>query len=96
MSKLFQPATVVRLFGTEAGVQLRPPVLYQTVKDELVDTPIEVDPLPIAWHNVGKHFIECILDGVPCRAPLRQGMQVQQMMEGLLKSSETGEVVHFD
>ena len=90
-----EPSLQVRLFGTEAGVQLRPPVLYQTVEDELVDTPIEVDEIPIAWHNIGKHFIECILDGVPCRAPLRQGMEVQQMMEGLLKSAETGEVVHF-
>ena len=84
-----------RLFGTEAGAQMRPPVLYQTIDGELTDTPIEVPETPIAWNNIGKHFLDCILDGVPCKAPLRHGLIVQHMMEGLLESAETGEVVYL-
>ena len=89
------PSLQVRLFGTEAGAQMRPPILYQTIDDELVDTPIEVPETPIAWNNVGKHFLDCILDGITCKAPLRHGLIVQRMLEGLLESAETGEVVHL-
>jgi hypothetical protein len=40
------------------------------------------------WDNIAAHFIACILDGVPCSAPLRHGLQVQIMMEALLRSAE--------
>jgi predicted dehydrogenase len=39
--------------------------------------------------------IECILDGKKCAAPLRHGLVVQQMMEALLKSAETGREVRI-
>jgi predicted dehydrogenase len=47
------------------------------------------------WQNIADHFIECILDGKKCEAPLRHGMQVQEMMEALLKSGETGREVRL-
>jgi len=43
-----------------------------------------------SWDNIAAHFIECILDGVPCTAPLRHGLQVQVMMEALLRSGDSG------
>ena len=45
---------------------------------------------PKPWDNIAEHFIACILDGVECQAPLRHGLIVQEMMEALLKSAETG------
>ncbi len=48
------------------------------------------------WNAIADHFIACILDGVPCDAPLRHGLIVQAMMEGLLRSAETGEEVRLD
>lgn len=48
------------------------------------------------WYAIADHFIACILDGVPCDAPLRHGLIVQAMMEGLLRSAETGEEVRLD
>lgn len=42
------------------------------------------------WNSIADHFIECILDSAPCTAPLRHGLIVQEMMEGLLRSAESG------
>ena len=49
-----------------------------------------------AWDAIADHFIECILDDVTCKAPLRHGLIVQQMMEGLLRSAETGREVQIE
>jgi predicted dehydrogenase len=48
------------------------------------------------WARIGNHFIECILDKVPCQAPLRHGMLVQEMMEAILESAETGREVEIN
>ncbi len=50
---------------------------------------------PSAWDNIAAHFLDCIAKGKPCDAPLRDGLVVQQMMEGLLRSAETGKEVRF-
>ena len=55
-----------------------------------MDSVIEIPTGPNVWELIASHFIECILDGVPCQAPLRHGMIVQEMLEGLLQSAETG------
>ena len=41
-------------------------------------------------------FINCILDGVACEAPLQHGLVVQKMMEGLLHSAEIGKPISFE
>ena len=46
-------------------------------------------------HVERQHFIDCIKTGKPCEAPLRHGLIVQQMMEALLKSAETGKEVRI-
>jgi predicted dehydrogenase len=97
-----QPAGLqIELFGTEAGAQLRPLTLYRTVngapQDITVELPTGDSPAGNkSWDNIAAHFIECILDGVECQAPLRHGLIVQEMMEGLLRSAETGREVRFD
>ena len=45
---------------------------------------------------IAAHFAECILDGVPCRASLRHGLTVQQMMEAILERATTGRKVRLD
>ena len=50
---------------------------------------------PDPWNRIADHFIACILDGIQCQAPLRHGLIVQSMMEGLLRSAETGREVVF-
>ena len=88
--------TQVELFGTDAGGQLRPLTLYRTVNG----SPQDISVAPTGGHTgfdlVADHFIECILDDVECKAPLRHGLIVQEMMEGLLRSAKTGREIRWD
>jgi predicted dehydrogenase len=104
-----QPASGIQieLFGTEAGARLKPLTVYETRHGAPHDTTISL-PSPGdvlkgvdrqspryrgSWEAVADHFIECILDGVPCAAPLRHGLVVQEMLEAVLKSAERGKEV---
>jgi len=91
-----RPELQVEVFGTEAGAQVHPPILFQTVDGVEQDTTVNVPGGgDLAWDNIAGHFIDCILDRVECQAPLRNGLQVQQMMEAVLKSAETGREVRI-
>jgi predicted dehydrogenase len=101
------PDQQIELFGTEAGAKVYPLTLYRTVNGAPQDVTIEMptgsqnprDPFanrPIVWDVVAGHFIDCILDGVTCQAPLRHGLVVQEMMEALLRSAETGQEIRLD
>jgi len=91
-----QPNEVqIELFGTDAGARLRPLTLYRTVNSAPQDITVELPQGPKPWDHIAEHFIECILDGRECQAPLRHGLIVQGMMEALLRSAETGEEVRF-
>lgn len=88
----------IELFGTEAGAKLKPLTVYRTVDGAFQDITIN-HPLSanrdVAWDKVADHFIECILDGVACQAPLRHGLIVQEMMEALLESAQSGHEVRL-
>ena len=85
----------IELFGTEAGAQLQPLKLYRTVGGAPQDIQVALPKGPEAWDPIAGHFIGCILDGTPCEAPLRHGLLVQEMMEALLKSADTGREVRI-
>jgi predicted dehydrogenase len=85
----------IELFGTEGGARTRPLTLYRTVNGAPQDMTIELPKGPEAWDNIAGHFVDCCLDGIPCQAPLRHGLIVQGMMEGLLRSGATGKEVIF-
>ena len=101
----------IELFGTEAGARLRPLTVYRTVHGApqdvtvnipkpdsgglLAEAPKEPSPYQDPWDAIAGHFIECILDGKECAAPLRHGLVVQEMLEAVLKSGETGREVRI-
>ena len=84
----------VELFGTKAGGRVFPPKVYRTQDGFPQDVEVHVPPSARGeWDNIAAHFIDCILDGVPCRAPLRHGLIVQRMMEAVLESGRKGKEV---
>lgn len=85
----------IELFGTEAGGNLKPLTLYRTVNEAPQDTTVALPKGPDVWDVIAGHFIDCILDGATCEAPLRHGLVVQQMMEAVLKSAATGKEVRL-
>lgn len=91
-----QPSELqIELFGTEAGASFRPLAIYRTVNGAPQDISVQLPKGPTAWDHIAAHFIDCILDGTPCQAPLRHGLIVQEMMEALLKSAEMGQEVYL-
>jgi predicted dehydrogenase len=85
----------IELFGEDAGGRLKPLTVYRTVNGAPMDGSVELPPGPNVWERIGAHFIECILDGVACQSPLRHGMIVQEMMEAVLASAETGKEIEI-
>ena len=84
----------VELFGTEAGGTLSPVKIHRTVDGAPQDIAVSLPKTDKGeWETIADHFIECILDGTECMAPLRHGLQVQYMMEAVLKSAKTGREV---
>jgi predicted dehydrogenase len=87
----------IELFGSEAGARLIPLTLYRTVngveRDELVNLTWDRRR---TWLTIAAHFVECILDGAPCQAPLRHGLIVQEMMEAILASAAAGHEIRLD
>ncbi len=87
----------IELFGTEGGGTWRPLKLHTTEngapKDITVNLPKHWRG---SWDNIATHYIDCIVDGVDCMAPLRHGLMVQAMLEAVLRSAETGREVVLD
>ncbi|MBM3500446.1 MAG: Gfo/Idh/MocA family oxidoreductase [Armatimonadetes bacterium] len=85
----------IELFGTEAGARLFPLTFYRTENGAPADVTVRVPKPPDVWHAIAAHFIDCILDGVACQAPLRHGMLVQAMLEAVLRSAASGKEVRL-
>jgi predicted dehydrogenase len=83
----------VELFGTEAGATLKPLTVYRTTDGVPENVEIAIPSKVTPWDHIAAHFAECILDGKECDAPLRDGLVIQEMLEGLLKSAKTGREV---
>lgn len=92
-----QPSELqIELFGTEAGAQLKPLTVYRTVQGADQDAAVNITlDNAKTWRTIAGHFVECILDGVPCQAPVRHGLIVQEMMEALLESATAGREVRL-
>lgn len=85
----------IEVFGTEAGARcFNPLTIFRTVAGTPLDSTFNIPKdWEGVWVTITTHFVESILDGTPCQAPLRHGMIVQEMMEAILESGETGREV---
>ena len=85
----------IELFGTEAGALFDPLTIYRTAGGAPQDVSVKLPRGPEPWDRIAAHFIACILDGESCTAPLRHGLQVQEMMEAMLASAASGREVRL-
>lgn len=83
----------VEIFGTEAGASLRPPELYKSKNGSLQNIDIKMKTSKSSWDIIAEKFINSILDGEENPAPIKQGYQVQKMLEAVLESSKKGKEV---
>jgi predicted dehydrogenase len=87
------PELNIEIFGTDAGARLSPLSVYSTVNGAPNNTSVDIPEGPSAWDRIAGQFISSILDGAECEAPLRHGLIIQEMLEALLKSAQTGREV---
>jgi predicted dehydrogenase len=85
----------IDLFGTEAGASMDPLTIYRTSTGAPQDSIVKLPKGRTDWQAIADHFVECILDGVQCTAPLRHGMIVQEMLEAVLASAARGKEVRL-
>jgi predicted dehydrogenase len=85
----------IELLGTEGGARLDPPTVYRTRHGRPEDVAL-APPRLDGMAGVAAHFIACVLDGIPCEAPLRHGLTVQRMLEAVLQSAAEGREVRLD
>lgn len=87
----------IELFGTKAGVKLSPKVefygsQYNYLTNVTLDAPsaLEFEGLFV---NEINHFIECVQNGVPCRAPAEDGVEMMKILDAVYESARTGHEV---
>jgi len=86
----------MELFDTEAGAKFKPLMDYRCNDDKEKDIKFRPTERMKSWDRIADHFINCILDRIDCKAPLRRGLIAQKMMGGLLRSAEIGCPVTFE
>jgi predicted dehydrogenase len=85
----------VKLHGTEGGCNYSPLSIFQDKHGTLID----IKPAYIPESNAGYTEIETFVNAVAGEGELvctaEEGIKVQQIIEGIYRSAETGEVVHI-
>jgi len=95
-----QDESSIQFFGTKGGAKLDSQLeLYQEQNGYLTNTTLD---MPTDWtmeqlfEHETAHFADCIVDGVPCRAPAEDGVTSMRILRAAYESAETGHEVSFN
>ena len=87
----------IELFGTKGGVRVDPELeIYTDVNKYLVNvTPAGSTALSFDGLFEGeiKHYVDCIVNGTPCKSPAEDGIVLMEILDAIYKSAETGHEV---
>ncbi len=90
-----EPEHNVQLFGTEGGLRMSPRTIFTDMFGGEVNIEYPVTQKAGGHAREISHFIDCIIKGVPCEAPIEHGLHVQRMLDGIYESANTGREVRF-
>lgn len=87
----------IELFGTKAGAKLDPELkIYTEINNYLAnvsfDAPTALDFNGL-FENEINHFVSCIKDGIPCRNPAQDGIELMRILDAIYESAKTGHEV---
>ncbi len=89
----------VRLYGTKAGAMVSPDIeLYTDKNGMFVDLkPSGNNGLSFAglFEREIAHFVDCVRNGTPCRAPAEDGVILMKMIDAIYESAKTGHEVEI-
>ena len=84
------------LMGEKAGASLFPLEIYKDDAGTMVDVKPAHMPNEDGFTRKMRNWIDCIKTGETSMAPAEHGLMVQQILDGVYKSAETGAEVRFD
>jgi predicted dehydrogenase len=87
----------IELFGVKGGAKLSPELeIYTEVNDYLVNLNFDTET-SLAFNglfeNEINHFVDCVKDGIPCKAPAEDGVEIMKILDGIYKSAQIGQEV---
>lgn len=87
----------IQFFGTKAGAKLDPQVeIFSEENGYLVDLSFNNDT-SLAFDGLFcreiNHFVDCVLNGTPCRAPAEDGVEIMKILDAIYESARTGHEV---
>ena len=84
------------LMGEKAGAQFDPPMIFKDEADTMVNLTPDFLPNDDYFEFKMRHFIDCVRTGKPSQAPGEHGLLVQQILDGIYRSAETGREVRIE
>lgn len=95
---LSQDIYSMQLFGDKGGVRISPDLqLYTDIHGYMMDlTPANKDYYmddSRLFNDEIAHFVDCIRNGTPCRAPAEDGVEIMRILDAIYESARTGHEV---
>jgi len=87
----------IELFGTKGGAKINPEIeMYTETNGYLTNVSLD-NPTALQFNDLFKnemdHFIDCIINKVPCRAPAEDGIVIMSILDAVYESAKTGHEV---
>ncbi len=87
----------IELFGTKGGAKLDPELeLYTEMNGYMSDVSL-CAPTALSFDGLFQqeidHFVDCVLNGTPCKAPAQDGIDIMRILRAIYESAETGHEV---
>lgn len=84
----------IHLFGTKAGACMNPELeIYSSESGYMTDMSF-ASPTATGFEERFQreidHFVDCVINGTPCRAPAEDGVVLMKILDAIYKSAETG------
>lgn len=85
------------IYGTKAGMDLNELKLYSVQNGFLADIDLQTEFYKemqgSEFDAEMAHFVDCILNGTPCRAKAEDGKEIMRILDAIYESAETGHEV---
>lgn len=86
----------VSLMGNQGGADIFPLKMYQEKHNTLIDLTPAYPPKVNVHNREVRHFIECCLGQSDPLSTPHQGVIIQQIIDAIYKSAETGQAIKFN
>ncbi len=87
----------LEFFGEKAGAKLDPELtIYTDMNDYMANVKLTA-PTALSFEglfeNEINHFVDCVMNGTPCRNPAEDGVMLMKILDGIYESARTGHEV---